>query len=78
LICDRYVENAPTVGLIDISLSLTHDEHLRLALADVVERLERQAAHQRGVADDDRDPLEPWRRSRASARPSAIDRPVPA
>ena len=54
----RYLENAPTVGLIDISLSLTHDEHLRLALADVVERLERQAAHQRRVTDDDRDPLE--------------------
>ena len=34
------------------------DEHLRLALADVVERLERQAAHQRRVADDDGDPLE--------------------
>ena len=34
------------------------DEHLGLALADVVERLERQAAHQRRVADDDRDPLE--------------------
>ena len=34
------------------------DEHLGLALADVVERLERQAAHQRGVADDDGDPLE--------------------
>ncbi len=28
-------------------------------MADVVERLERQPAHQRGVADDDRDPLEP-------------------
>ena len=36
-----------------------HDQHLGLALADVVERLERQAAHQRRVADDDRDPLEP-------------------
>ena len=36
-----------------------HDQHLGLALADVVERLERQAAHQRGIADDDRDPLEP-------------------
>ena len=35
------------------------DQHLRLALADVVERLERQPAHQRRVADDDRDPLEP-------------------
>ena len=34
------------------------DEHLRLALADVVERLERQAAHQRRVADHDRDPLQ--------------------
>ena len=59
LICERYVENAPTVGLIDISLSLSDDQHLRLALADVVERLERQPAHQRRVADDDRDPLEP-------------------
>ena len=35
-----------------------HDQQLRLALADVVERLERQPAHQRRVADDDRDPLE--------------------
>ena len=34
------------------------DEHLGLALADVVERLERQAAHQSRVADDDRDPLQ--------------------
>ena len=34
------------------------DEHLGLALADVVERLQGEAAHQRGVADDDRDPLE--------------------
>ena len=33
------------------------DEHLGLALADVVERLERQAAHQRRVTDDDRDAL---------------------
>ena len=35
------------------------DQHLRLALADVVERLERQSAHQRGVTDDDGDALEP-------------------
>jgi hypothetical protein len=35
------------------------DEHLRLALADVVESLERQAAHQCRVAHDDRDPLQP-------------------
>ena len=35
-----------------------HDQQLGLALADVVERLERQAAHQRRVADDDRDPLQ--------------------
>ena len=34
------------------------DEHLGLALADVVERLEREPAHQGGVADDDGDPLE--------------------
>ena len=34
------------------------DEHLGLALADVVERLEREAAHEGRVADDDRDPLE--------------------
>ncbi len=33
------------------------DQHLGLALADVVERLERQATHQRGVSDDDRDPF---------------------
>ncbi len=35
-----------------------HDEQLRLALADVVEGLEREAAHHRGVPDDDRDPLQ--------------------
>ncbi len=35
------------------------DQHLRLALADVVERLERQSAHQRGVPDHDRDALHP-------------------
>ncbi len=35
-----------------------HDQHLRLAVADVVERLERQPAHQRGVTDHDGDPLE--------------------
>ena len=34
------------------------DEHPRLALADVVEGLEREAAHEGGVADDDGDPLE--------------------
>ena len=34
------------------------DQHLRLALADVVERLEREPAHQRRVTDDDGDPLE--------------------
>ena len=34
------------------------DEHLGLALADVVEGLEGQAAHQRGIADDDRDALQ--------------------
>ena len=34
------------------------DEHPGLALADVVEGLEREAAHERRVADDDRDPLE--------------------
>ena len=36
-----------------------HDQHLRLALADVVEGLERQSAHQCGIADDHRDPLQP-------------------
>lgn len=35
------------------------DEHLRPAVADVVERLEREPAHERGVADDDRDPFQP-------------------
>ena len=34
------------------------DQHLRLALADVVERLEREPAHQRRVTDDDGDPLQ--------------------
>ena len=36
-----------------------HDQELRPAMADVVERLERQPAHERRVADDHRDPLEP-------------------
>ena len=36
-----------------------HDQQLRLALADVVERLEAEAARDRRVADDDRDPLHP-------------------
>ena len=36
-----------------------HDEHLGLALADVVQGLERQAAHQRGIPDDDRDAFHP-------------------
>ena len=34
------------------------DQQLRPAVADVVERLQAEAAHQRRVADDDRDPLE--------------------
>ena len=34
------------------------DQHLRLALADVVERFEREPAHERRIADDDGDPLE--------------------
>ena len=43
----------------DRHLVVVHDdEHLRLALADVVEGFERQAAHQRRIADDDRDALE--------------------
>ncbi len=33
------------------------DQHLRLALADVVECLEREPAHQRRITDDDGDPL---------------------
>ena len=35
-----------------------HDQHLRAALADVVERLEAEPAHQGRIADHDRDPLE--------------------
>ncbi len=34
-----------------------HDQHLRLALADVVQRLEAEAAHQGGIADDHCDAL---------------------
>ena len=34
-----------------------HDHHLRPPVAQVVERLQRQAAHQRRVAHHDRDPL---------------------
>ncbi len=45
-------------GRADRHLVVVHDdEHLRLPMADVVEGLERQAAHQRRVTDDDRDPL---------------------
>src|SRR3954454_20094919 len=34
-----------------------HDQELGLALTDVVQRLEAEAARDRGVTDDDRDPL---------------------
>ena len=45
-------------GRADRHLVVVHDDQqLGLALADVVERLEREAAHQRGVTDDDRDAL---------------------
>jgi hypothetical protein len=70
LICDRYFENAPTVGLI----------------ADVVERLERQPAHQRGITDHDRDALhavaqiaglsEPLRDRQAGPRVAAVEHVV--
>ncbi len=54
----RQVFREGTDGRADRHLVVVdHDQHLRLALADVVERLERQPAHQRRVADDDRDPL---------------------
>ncbi len=44
----------------DRHLVVVHDDqHLGLALTDVVERLERQSAHQRGVTDHDRDPFHP-------------------
>src|SRR2546426_12444551 len=33
------------------------DEQSRLTMADVIERLEAEAAHERRVADHDRDPL---------------------
>jgi hypothetical protein len=36
-----------------------HDQHLTLALADVVERFERQPAHERRITDNDSDPLQP-------------------
>ena len=37
----------------------TASEHLRLTMPDVVESLQRDATHQRGVAHDDRDALHP-------------------
>ena len=58
LIGERYFESAPTVGLIDISLSLRTISISRLTLADVVERLEAEPAHQRRIPDDDRDALQ--------------------
>ena len=48
-----------------------HDQELRLALADVVERLEAQPARDRGVADDDGDPL------RAAAEVAGGGQPLP-
>ena len=56
----RQVLGERTDGRADRHLVVVeHDQQLGLALADVVERLERQAAHQRRVTDDDRDPFEP-------------------
>ena len=60
-----------------------HDQELGLALANVVERLERESAHQRRVSDDDRDPLQsvpqvarfgqPFGDGQAGARVAAVE-----
>ena len=53
----RYLLKAPTVGEMLIPLSLSTISIRICALADVVERLQGQAAHQGRVTDDDRDLL---------------------
>ena len=63
-----------------------HDQHLRLALADVVQRLEAEPAHQGGIADDHRDALvaaaqvagrrKPLRDGEARAGVSAVENVV--
>ena len=58
LIWLRYFENAPTVGTDRHLVVVDDDQHLGLALPDVVERLERQPAHQRSIAHHDHDALE--------------------
>ena len=75
----RYWLTAPDRGRDAHLVVVEHDDHARLALADVVERLQREAAHERRVTHHDGDRARsPPRRSRASARPSAMERPVPA
>ena len=53
------------------------DEHLRLALPDVVERLERQPAHERRVTDHDRDALEPVTKVACLGQPLGDGQPGP-
>ena len=79
LISDRYFDSAPTVGLMLISLSLSTISSWRLAVADVVERLERQARHAAPRRRRrPRSARSACRGRRAPARgPRAIDRPVP-
>ena len=75
LIWLRYFENAPTVGLIDISLSLTTMSicvwRWPMSLSASSERPLISAASPTTTAIRS----SPWRRSRASASPSAIERP---
>ena len=57
MICDRYFENAPTVGLIDISLSLTTISIWVLRWPMSFRASSDRPRHQRSVTDDDRDAL---------------------
>ena len=78
MILERYVENAPTVGLIDISLSLRTISicvwRWPMSLSASSDSPLISAASPTTTAMRS----SPWRRSRASASPSAIDSPVPA
>ena len=57
LISDRYLESAPTDGLIDISLSLSTISSCVWRWPMSLSASSDEARQQRGVADDDRDPL---------------------
>ncbi len=54
------------------------DEQPRASLTEVVERLERQAGHQRRITDDDRDPLLGAADVARQREPLPMEMPVPA